>query len=213
MDRGRRGRCLTTLIAAVEGPEHVPWALHVIRCVEEFLKLWRAAAPDLRSLILRAWPRIFDAVEATPRRRWLHRCRGPVSTLIVTLRQLDWMPLEPGRWRDPRGEDWIIGEPHTLSRTHIEPLLRTLRASVAAHLWERASMQRHGDGLQTGVCCKSLRRALQRYQRKGMMRERSALLTLACGAAWPAQRRHQAGLADSPLCPRCGAADEDEWHM
>ena len=34
----------------------------------------------------------------------------------------------------------------------------------------------------------------------------------AAGALWTRQRKHEAGLIDSPICLRCGGEEEDEGH-
>ena len=53
---------------------------------------------------------------------------------------------------------------------------------------------------------------IRSWRRRGQHLEaRLAELALQ-GAWWPKQRKHEAGMADSPLCPQCFMEPEDAMH-
>jgi len=48
--------------------------------------------------------------------------------------------------------------------------------------------------------------------KKGMKGKQIMPKKAACGATWPRQRKFEAGLIDSPICLRCKAGPEDDFH-
>eukprot|EP00973_Karenia_brevis_P005315 726540-Karenia_brevis.AAC.1 len=54
IDRGKKGRCLSTLIACVEGLCQDPWVSGVRQAVQEWLRAWHAA-PQMHKLVAKAW--------------------------------------------------------------------------------------------------------------------------------------------------------------
>ena len=213
LDAGRRGRCLTTLIAALAADAE-PTAQHARQCIQQFGRLWAQADRQLRLVITRAWPTIWAAVSRTAPRQLLSACRGPISTLMVLLKQLGWTASKPTDWQDPRGNSWRWQDEVTLTAFDLEPLVQELVGDINLHYWRQAAQQHLGEDLANGVAAMAaVKTELRRYQAKRAYRERGALLAFVCGAAWPAKRRYEAKLSPTALCPRCQEDEEDEWHL
>eukprot|EP00969_Alexandrium_andersonii_P065131 2867964-Alexandrium_andersonii.AAC.1 len=92
IDGGKRGRCLTTLVA-LKGEHADPWITIIRRQVLEWLRLW-ISTPGIRPLAAKAWEPIRSVlVSAQPNRRW-RLVHGPISALIDLLLTLGWEPAE-----------------------------------------------------------------------------------------------------------------------
>ena len=211
LDKGKRGRCLTSLVACLEGPGKEPLFCFLKRCILGFFRAIQATF-DLFVVVKRAWSKIVLAIRDTPPKNRLSRCWGPVSTLIIGMGHIKWQLVSPVCWVDPRGGIWALGDGPCF-QGDFTALLDAVAADVQLLYWARASLGRHGLGIASGVCCDSLKRQLNRLQGKGEFRQRAALLAFSCAGVWTADRKKEAGLAEVNTCPRCGQAAETDFHM
>ena len=144
LDKGTRGRCLTSLLACLEGPEKEPLFCFLKRCIFGFFKAIQAS-DDLFSVVKRAWSKIVLAIRDTPPKNRLSRCWGPVSTLIIGMGRIKWQLVSPVCWVDPRGGMWVLGEGPCL-QGDFTALLEAVAFDVQLLYWARASQGRLGLG-------------------------------------------------------------------
>ena len=67
------------------------------------------------------------------------------------------------------------------------------------------------DLLKNGLHINSTFRVL-RNMKQGFTSEKCLLETILSGAMWPAKRIHECNEDYSPMCPRCGGAEETAFH-
>ena len=131
-----------------------------------------------------------------------------MSAVICTLLDLNWDPVAPCLWKDPDGCKWKIGDKKFSSK----PFLSVIDGYVRAKLWSHAAKHWAGTGLEKGIDDTVVTKHLRKLDREHRHGERGLLLAAACAATWPEARKHDAGLVDSPACPRCGHERCDEYH-
>ena len=177
-----------------------PWAMSVKRQAKEWLTFW-ANNPNLRQQVRRGWSATkLQLARLKVRSRW-KACKGPMGAMILTLRALGWVGIEPDRWEDSGGCEWRFNPDLD---GDVSELCDALVDSVRNLLWEQASKHSEGDCLSPdGGDLTMLRKNLSRMYKKDMHQEAGALEGLACGTLWNGDRQRRAGCSTEGLCERC----------
>ena len=200
-----KGMCTTMALAAVFGWRRDPAITTVLAQVAAWIGAWRCDE-RLREEVRAAWPRILFGLSGT--RPWA-TVKGPAAALVLTLRRYGWEAVGPDHWVDPRGTHW---QP-TFEPTNLDLFLDELAIDIETVLWSKAADHWQGLGLeQGGVDQWVMQRALARTKSKDL-RKYHMMIRILAGGCWPKFRCHQL-IADrpSPVCPRCGAAAETDFH-
>ena len=123
--------------------EREPWALSVKRQAKEWLTFW-ASNPSLRQHVRRGWSATkLRLARLKVRARWKART-GPMGAMILTLRALGWVGIEPDRWEDPHGCEWRLNSDLA---GDMSELCDALVESVQNQLWNQASKHSEGGSL------------------------------------------------------------------
>ena len=162
----------------------------------------------MHMLVDKMWPDLAAKLES-PTTRW-KRVAGPISAVVATLYQLGWTPLEPLKWRDVEGEEWILSPHDPKLRSQFE--LHLLR-QVDLHLWSRACKHHYGGGLHKGVDLLQILARLRSLTRMGKPVEHAALTIVAQGGIWDPARLAQSQGLPIPHCPHCPGCVLDFKHM
>ena len=80
---------------------------------------------------------------------------------------------------------------------------------VTKQFWKKAEAHRGGKGLEEGPCLAVVAKHLRSLEAAGKHSEYTTLLLTLVGGTWPRKRSADAGYKVSPLCPRCGAEEEN----
>ena len=199
------GRCATTAIALRLNGQGDPGVLFPVDQVKAWLQLW-FDSEDVRAQAPRIWGKTLLKV-APPRGRWA-KIAGPAAATVAVLVELGWWPAQAARWRDNFGDEWEVADAR-----YTPAFLRHLAKHAELRLWVKAASHHCGGGLERGVDLVVTKRHLEGLLQREEFGLHGMLATILSAGLWTRQRKHRAGLVDSPTCPRCGAADEDEAHM
>ena len=118
-----------------------------------------------------------------------------------------WGAPAPDEWVQPDGTHWRF-QPGTNCREFLD----TFGEHLKAGLRRRTASFRNGKGLELGADLSTLKRHCARLERQGLPGHAQLLACVASGAAWTEERRAQAGYTTSSMCPRCGRAEESDYH-
>ena len=132
-----------------------------------------------------------------------------IGTTICTLLDAGWVPEGPVRWREPGDAPRIWFYESGLDTS---PILDVFAATIRKQIWAQAAQFRNGAGLAGSPDLTKMKQHIAWYGRKGLVGQAGALHAIGCAATWPMARRAEAGMACSPLCPRCGMEVEDDFH-
>ena len=140
--------------------------------------------------------------------------KGPMGATIATLKEVDWLGVTPFQWIGHDGFEWAYNPSIAHHPTHgnFHPMMDSLRAAVERKVWSQASFHHCGRGLAQGADIYGLSRHLKQV-RSSSPKDASLMLTIAAAGAWSEARKHDAGMVESPLCPRCGVHEQDDLHM
>ena len=143
---------------------------------------------------------------ANHRRPW-SLVRGPAAAFIASVRRLGWTTQSPGAIT-VRGGVYQLGG---LGLWQLHGWVREATLQQLEQHWiSQAGAQ--AAGIQR-ICMAPLRALMRRPVKKGWtMEHRSRVRAVFTGAAWPQQRLHEKGLADSPLCQACFASPGTDSH-
>jgi len=135
---GATGRhlCATTLLR-LHAPGKDPEITMRLELLREWLRLW-IEEPFVRKRSERAWAKARLRVDAAPARRWWHRVPGPLTAVILALREAGWEAEGPVAWRDPRGDLWAIPNPAP-EAIDAEAFLAKIAADIERKQWHRAA--------------------------------------------------------------------------
>ena len=127
---GRRGGCGTTAITLALGPKRDPIFQVAHETVLNWFDMWNAKS-SLHMSVRQLWPELLKQLTPTAN-RWKNVV-GPISTIVATLLQFGWAPLEPMKWQDPEGVVWDLdpADPH-LAPQFTHHLVR----QIEIHLWQ-----------------------------------------------------------------------------
>jgi len=176
--------------------------------VKQWFKLLRHTNID-RTDLSRAF---FDIrqklLAAEDAHRW-QMVKGPMGATIATIHAIGWNPITLFKWV---GEDPMLGGPWTWSsKVNQDPdpsqLLELVDWDLQLPLWRRASLGRHGQGMEDGVDLTVLVREVNKAL------SNRTLQCIAAGGIWTQKRLHEAGLAESPLCYQCHQEEDDHHYF
>ena len=202
---GAVGQCATTAIHLNMGAEADPAVSTRMQTVKEWVWLWDTANRDERRRIRKAWMKLKGKVKG--RYGW-RRVRGPIAAIIRTLTDLGWNPKAPDVWIDLENFTWIYGEGGKEEGVE-EELIKELQKDIEDMVWSKAEEHRGGKGTREGVDWTIIKRNIASLDDKDMRGTSNLLMKTACGAMWPMQRKHEAGLVATAMCPRCGIEEEN----
>jgi ribonuclease HI len=177
----RPGGCSTTSIRMSFGMDADPHILCRRQLFDNWLYILDTLEDETQALQL-AWKKM-ATVLTRAKSRW-QRLRGTMATVIATLLDLQWRPMQADIWQDSDGEEF------NLRRCDRARLLDfALKGAAEEAVWKKASRGHLGRGLAGGVDLTSLRRHLRQLRSRGDP-SRAAVLEMVAGAAlWPAARR------------------------
>ena len=174
--------------------------------MKQWMGLWHHY-PRYRPRMAAAWETAKAKLDKIAQgHRWV-AVRGIVSATICTLLDLGWQPSKANTWEDATGGVWEATEAPPGGDCD---LAEQVAIDAHAPFWRR--MECHTSGLSRAPDLTVYRKHRRRLERRRDWRMRGLLDTVATAAVWPAQRRHHADNAISPMCPRCGKAEESELH-
>ena len=67
-------------------------------------------------------------VHQTPQQRW-RKVKGPMQATIATLIHFEWRPIEPTRWEDHTGHQWLW------DRDGLQGMREALMNAVHLEVW------------------------------------------------------------------------------
>eukprot|EP00969_Alexandrium_andersonii_P184245 8140562-Alexandrium_andersonii.AAC.1 len=94
----------------------------------------------------------------------------------------------------------------------MEDFKRAVAKDVESRVWKAAAKFNDGKGLEEGGDLTVHARLRERFFERGQALQASLVLSTASGSCWTQARRFEAGLTDSPTCPRCGKEPETLEH-
>ena len=201
-----KGQCTTTAIALELGELHDPVVMAPAVVIKDWAFLW-GHAKSHRAVIVKEWFKAVKRLKGPG--KWL-RVKGPLGATICTLRDLGFHPDQPNEWRTPDGVTWKFND--KLMDLPVHYYASALMQYTIKNTWVKASEHRNGKGIAEGVDFEVLKSHLESLNANEAHGKAGLLRKAACSALWPRQRSHQADLVSSPLCPRCGEENEDEFH-
>ena len=100
---GGHQSCLVTTIEAGMGQQYNP-AIQPRLCIFSWwLRFWDESR-QLHQPVRKAWKHVHSTLRFTTC-RW-RLVRGPMSSVVATLMDLGWIPLEPDKWESLAGDWW-----------------------------------------------------------------------------------------------------------
>ena len=197
------GSCCTTALAIAYGDYGDPGIAAPARMVREWLRIWGQGSA-CHKRVRRTWELLRPKLD--DQKRWLN-IRGPVGAMIGTLKDQGWEPLAPHVWSGPDGQDW---EFH--SSAGVAEFVRHFENTVRKRLWAKAAQHVNGKGLEAGADLRVLRKHLRKLEKGEFWGEYGMLSCIACAGLWPRARIAASGKPASPICERCGKAEETLEH-
>ena len=199
------GMCTTTTLACVYGWRRDPAISTLLSQVVAWVEAWRGD-DRLRQEVRAAWPAIVADLDGP--RPWI-RAKGPAAAMVLTMRRYGWEAVAPDHWVDPRGAHWHP----TMEATNMDLFLDELAEDVSTVLWASAAQHWQGLGLgQGGPDQWVLGKILSKAKTKNTW-VHTNMIKIIGGGCWTKQRCSQLLLSrPSPMCPRCGAAEESDFH-
>ena len=201
----RSGQCTTTTIAIGLGQKADPAIALRMKIIRSWVDLW-FANPSCHKLWFKSWAVLTKKLSCEHRWRKVH---GTIGTVICTLLDIGWKPHSPCRWGEPDhlGGTWELRE-----KGEMADLLHEIQNSILSMIWEKASQHHCGAGSQRGVDLTKFNQHIAHLLKKEKFGEAGMLTCIGTGATWMQHRKFQAGLVQSPLCPRCGNEAETDFH-
>ena len=172
--------------------------------VETWHCIWKSMGKHRQWRVRVAWQRIKARIYSY---KWSHRWRavsGPISAMVVMLRDLGWSACRPDEWKPPTAT-WKL-----TPNMDIAPILSDIASSASTAAWAEASRYYNGEGLHGGADLTVIGKRLKAQRRKkdGAAGALGAIATASC---WT-QARKSATYDVDDLCPRCGLHPETDWH-
>jgi hypothetical protein len=202
----RAGGCTSSALAIHMGTHMDPAYFVPREVVLNWLTTWPSAEQWHRAIV-RIWSKVTARVEGAT--RW-HRVLGPLGTLVATLLDIGWDPVEPLRWVDHTKQSWDIDPLLPEVQAQIIPLLDR---AIDLKVWRQAATHNLGRGLEQGVDWFSSLRNFRFWRRTGQHRDAGIFDCFAQGAVWDRSRKKSSGYLDDPTCTRCGSAPDSVLHM
>ena len=159
----KSGRCVTSAIALAVGQQEDPAVTSLLVSVGEWLKFWGNQPALQQSQVIRAWVSARRRLQAMPQRRRWHWVRGPMTSLIVQLLEIEWTPLFPHAWISPAGTRWQ----YSARCEDLSDLNDALEQAVMARYWKRASEFYLGAGLELGADLRDARIEADKMRKDG----------------------------------------------
>ena len=151
-----------------------------------------------KELAQTAWEKVSELATIRP--------TGPVSATVHALRRLGWQADGPLSWYDHDARPVPMHDKHCLQQAVSEA--HKLRN------WERVAGRREDfQGAEQGVDESATLALLRKLRKKKQHKKAGTLAVALAGGTWPNARRHDAGLRQDAVCPRCGHRHEDAMHV
>ena len=248
------GRCRATAIAITMGPTRDPAIVLAMQQIGLWIDLWRSD-PSCRALAARNWTVSYNRVVGLrpndphhnrsvaianavhqpelmrQRARW-GAVIGPMTATMATLHDAGWSLMNPARWVDPAGCEWV---PDFMADK--QPFVELVGEFVSNLIWRHAATGWNGLGLQDGVDWTATL-ALQRHiatvhghasdaddamdpddpafvgqSERWAETSLSWLQLFMTGGYWPQHRLAEIHPDQSATCPRCASAPETAFHL
>ena len=204
----KSGACTTSAIAIGLPPGSDPAIALRVEILKCWIDFW-AGNTHLHEELLKSWMKLVPKLKLKAT-RW-RQVGGPVGAAVATLYDIGWKPVSPNGWIQPdgsaSGQQWrFAGYGDSCE------LYSAVEKSAMKEHWAHAATRWSGSGAAGGVDVSVLKRHLAQLERKDLPGRVGLLNSVAMGATWPRQRKFEAGLAESAICPRCGEADETDLH-
>ena len=184
-----------------------------VKCVVDQVRNWLWIYGTLdgaeKTRTVRAWRKcnehLMKTINGEPQP--FRRVRGPMGATIAMLHEIGWKTGGPGVWTDRDGCKWRYdaGSPACL--------IRAIRQHAELKVWTKAAQHHCGGGLDLGADLTVLIKHIKYYRDKGKQAKATLLQTIAAGGAWTNDRKHKAGLVESPACQLCGAEQQTDHHL
>ena len=183
--------CGTIAWRLAEDPFKDPSHRTLTQQVCGFMDIVKHFSPSLLTLTQNSWKLAKDRIWSKMR-HW-HYARGPLTSLLCTLKDLNWDAAEMHVWFNPQGDEVRIDVGNPLSIFH---LLARLHDDHEAGFWREVSRHQGGSGLEYGgdlvVGNKFLRQVQDRPE------EYRAAMSVLQGSL---PSSHNRCLASCPFCP------------
>ena len=131
---------------------------------------------------------------------------GPITVVIAYLRYLGWDPFGLNVWIDHNKDKWILDDTSRSPEAVISAFLER------SNFWDQqtAALYYCGNGIDLGIDHEI---SFAWHRAKGISYiDRCTIETILCGGCWPNLRIHQIHPNVSPLCQRCGQAEDTALH-
>ena len=204
------GRSLSAVLL-LEGDD--TWRAAVAPITRWAEEVWRASNGSGGGLCLPELRRIWvGALERAPT-KWA-QVRGPVGAALLSVQRLGWSWPEPFVLHDPRGTVFKLTEiaPSMLRRLLRHGMREFLERQCAANLHAAGYLGREGCALAQRVSFGPVAKVARSRKEPLEPHDYGCLLSVASGALWTRSRLHDAGYADSWLCPLCNEKPDTEFH-
>ena len=197
------GSCCATALAIAYGDYGDPGIAvpaRMVRGVVAYLGQGSACHKRVR----RTWELLRPKLD--DQKRWLN-IRGPVGAMIGTLKDQGWEPLAPNVWSGPDGQDWELH-----SSAGWLSLFATLRTQCANACGRKLRNMLTAKGWKQGLTCVRFASTCGSWRKGELWGEYGMLSCIACAGLWPRARIAASGKPASPICERCGKAEETLEH-
>ena len=202
----KQGMCSTTLLALRGEP--CSTIANRWKHVKQWIDIWIGVSTKERKKITRAWVAIHaDIAKLSSTERW-RKVNGPISTMVATLMDIDWIVKLPHRWTTP--EDtvwWISDDPMDLNQVKAE----FFRLSELGN-WAKAARHYLGKGAEKGVIVEPAIKLRRSLKKKGDHRAAGLLDCIVTAGMWSNVRIQEAGYDIDTRCVLCGHETDDDWH-
>ena len=133
---------------------------------------------------------------------------GPVSCLIAYLLDLGWRPWHWNSWQDPEGNTWQVD-----AEGSAQPFLNFVERLAQDLQWKKlAECSADNKGMEFGIDLQPVQALRRQFGANKQWAKERTLAKISIGGVWLQARLHAAGLAETPLCPRCGQHPETMHH-
>ena len=90
--------------------------------------------------------------------------KGPIGAVIATLYSGGWEPEQPGKWKDPEGQQWEIDY---LNPDLVGDIEETFEEHYEKQIWKKAAKHHCGSGLQHGADLTVVKKHLRAWRKRG----------------------------------------------